>query len=56
MVVNLSFFLMSRRLFCGRDANEREKIRSDLKNSNASWSLYHGCLARETLANKWRGL
>jgi hypothetical protein len=32
MVVNLSFFLMSRRLFCERDADEgRKKIRSDLK-------------------------
>jgi hypothetical protein len=41
---------------CGRDADEREKIRSDLKNCNASWSLCRGRLARETLANKWRGL
>ncbi len=43
---------------CGRDADEREKIRSDLsiKLQCVLELIGHRRLARETLANKWRGL
>jgi hypothetical protein len=51
----LSFFLMSRRLFLWKRCREGEN-KSDLKNCNASWSLCHGHLARETLTIKWCGL
>ena len=43
--------------FLGRERpGRREKIMSDLKKCNESWSIGRGRLARETLAIKWRGL
>ncbi len=50
-------FFRSSLLFLGAKKPERrEKIRSDLKNCNESWSLCRVRLARETLAIKWRGI
>ena len=56
MVEILCFFLMSDAFFCGVDLGGGGKIRSDLKNCNVSWCLGRGRLARESLANKWRGI
>ena len=39
-----------------RETGEAGNMVRPKQKCNASWSLYQGRLARETFANKWRGL